>query len=211
MKVNDLFLEKVDIIGNLFPGLLVFFNIAMLNDFFFTNIDFVELYNNFQIIIILLILVVSYILGDINSFISFRFRDITNIILDKDMTMRKFLIRKPNSEKMISFFEKEFGEESLKRNYWKFHFYCREIIIDKHTMGHKHAEQIALKVRLSISLFFPTILFGINSLISPNINNILGYILFSFAILFFVNAEKRKREEAYVIFLNYYKDKSNDK
>jgi hypothetical protein len=202
MNLNDFMLEPKDIKGRLVPGFIILINLYSLRNPLFNGIDVQYYYKNYTILFFLIVFISSYLLGDINGFISFKLRDRISNFINKKLTLELYLKNLPKGNKMSEFFKKEFGEEIMKENFWRLHWTCRESLINHTSDAIRRAERISTSLNYKINMILPLLFSSIMSFCNSLIY--LGSILIIMVLVLSIASEIKKKDEAQLIYLNYY-------
>ena len=201
MNPKDFALERTDVLARIIPGLIILGCIFMLEKDILNGVTFDKINRTYPVMFVLFALVIAFALGDINTFLTFRIRWIIDKVFFSHLTLENFLLKNNWKKEDLSVFN-----DVKNIFFWDLHVRFRESFCESRKEGYKQAENQANKVRYTISFFLPTLFFGINSLSFELLESksIIGVIGIFIAFLFYVNAEKRRRKEAHIIFINYY-------
>ena len=203
--VANNFFSPSSFFGSLIPGSFLLVGTCLIVGFenIKPNLNF-ALAADFKFITSSVLILLSYTLGKFNSIISFKLRDLIDPIFEKQLSMKQFLDSRDLDGKITEFYSTHLGEDLMKMNYWKFHFLMREIFASSNKAGLRHAQSFTYNINFLISMLTPLIMYAILFFIKGGVYCWFGSILLSIVVLFYYGALESKKQEAWVIFINYY-------
>lgn len=196
--------DAQDIIGRILPGTILLANLYLMlpNK---SKID--EFYELHSTIFYLGLIILAYVVGDMNLYIGFLLRQLIYFKLKarKLLSVVEFLKMKDKSGKLLNLFESEFDKDVLNNDYYDLHFFCKKITIESLPLSLKKVKQFELSINYKLGMIIPTVFFT-TMLIMNNINQWLaiaiGCVLVAY---FYLTAISSTRAEVHLIFINYYR------
>ena len=207
MKPNDFSIDLQDLIGKLIPGFLILVSLYILFGWYFKDVPFESLYVKHTVFVYLFIAILSYFLGDLNNYFSFRLRDILHVKAGKQTSVKDFISDKDKTGKLLKLFEEEFGAERISQHYRSLHFFCKKCTVDALPLALKKVKKTEATINYRLSMMTPLLMISVISF-KKQLYAITIISILLIPVLYLTSIRITKNE-TYLIYINYYQFISN--